>query len=193
MLESTINKPVLQFSSCYFAINLFLILIFTGTREATTVLASELHYLADQCTEKMHAQIASNFIALYTMYLGTVGGCDENEKCTIENVEVQCGEHIGTLRRRDISDSKQTPKVPVTVKFALKVPLLSVAYQDDLKETIEQISSDILSAVNEADLNLNISRDVLEYDTSKPPVFRFIGLVCDKGQILRRTKCGKPV
>lgn len=167
-------------------------MLFTEARTAETVLTSTLYYLADQCTEEMHAQIASNFIALYTQYMSTVGGCDENEaECTIENVEVECGEHSGTLRRRDISDSKQTSKVPLTLKFDVKVPLPSNASLGDLNETTQQISSDILAVLNETDLNLNISGIVLEYDTSKPPVFRFVGLVCDKGQVLRGTKCGK--
>ena len=139
----------------------------------------------------MHAQIASNFIALYTLYLRTAGGCDENEECTIENVEVECGEHSGTLRRRDLSDSEQTSKVPLTVKFAVKVPLPSNASLANLNETTEQISSDILAALNDTDLNLNISGVVLGYDASKPPVFRFVGLICDKGQVLRGIKCGK--
>ena len=139
----------------------------------------------------MHAQIASKFIAHYKQYLLTAVAVDENKKCTIENVEVECGEHIETLRRRDISDSKKTSKVPFTVKFATKVPLPSNASKADLNETIEQISSDIISVLNQRDLNLNISGVVLEYDASKPPVFRFVGLVCDKGQVLRGTKCGK--
>ena len=141
----------------------------------------------------MQAQIASNFIALYTQYLSIAVDCHDNGGCTIQNVEVECGEHIGPLRRRDISDSKLISKVqiPLTVKFTVKIPLPSNASLVDLNDTTEQISSDILAVLNEADLNLRIGGVVLEYDTSKPPVFRFVGLVCYKGQILRGTKCGK--
>ena len=139
----------------------------------------------------MHAQIARQFFALYTQYLGTVSGCDESEKCKVENVQVECGEHSGTVQRRDLSGSKQTSKVPLTVKFAVKIPLPSNASLVNINETTEQISKDMLAALNDTDLNLNISGVVLEYDASKPPVFRFVGLICDKGQVLRGIKCGK--
>ena len=139
----------------------------------------------------MHTSIASNFIALYTLYLGTIGECDGNEECTVENVEVECGEQSGTLRRRDIDDSQQASKVPLTVKFAVKVPLPSNAFVVGLNQTTQQISSNILASLNETDLSLNISGVVLEFDASKPPVVRIVGLVCDKGQVLKGTKCGK--
>ena len=155
------------------------------------MLASELHYLANQCTEKMHASIASNFIALYTQYLGTVGGCDGDVECTIENVEVECGGQSGTLRKRDIPDIQQPSKVPLIMKFAVKVPLPSNASMADLNQTTQQISNDILASLNETDLTLNVSGVVLEYDATRPPVVRILGLVCDKGQVLKGTKCGK--
>jgi len=161
------------------------------SRQAETLLALAYHYLADQCTEEMHASIASNFIALYTLYLGAVGGCDGNKECTIDNVNVECGEQSGTLRRRDIADSEQASKVPLTVTFAVKVPLPSNTSVVDLNQTTQQISSTILASLNETDLSLNISGVVLEYDPSKPPAVRVVGLVCDKGQVLKGTKCGK--
>ena len=155
------------------------------------MLALEYHYLADQCTEEMHDSIARNFIALYTLYLSTVGDCDGNKECTIENVDVECGKKSGTRRRRDISDSTQTSKVPLTVKFNVKVPLPSNTSMIGLNQTTQQISSNILASLKEANLNLNISGVVLEYDPSKPPVVRIVRLVCDKGQVLKGTKCGK--
>ena len=164
---------------------------FLETRQAQTLLALEYHYLTDQCTEEMHASIARNFIALYTLYLGTIGGCDGNTQCTIENVDVECGEHSGNLRRRDIAESEQASKVPLAIKFAVKVPLPSNASVIGLNQTTQQISSTILSSLNETDLSLNISGVVLEYDPSKPPTVRVVGLVCDKGQVLKGTKCGK--
>lgn len=154
------------------------------------MLALQLHYLADQCTAAIHSRIAINFIALYTQYLGTVG-CDGDVKCTIENVEVECGRQSGNLRRRDIADSEQALKVPLTVKFAVKVPLPSNTSLFGLNQTTKQISSNILASLNETDLTLNVSGVVLEYDSSIPPVVRIVGLVCDKGQVLKGTNCGK--
>ena len=141
----------------------------------------------------MHEQIARNFIVLYTQHMQTFAPeiCDEIEDCSLKEVDVECGEQSGPLRKKDLSDAKQTSKVPITVKFAVKVPLLSNTSQADLNQTIQQLSSYILAALNKANLNLNISGIVLEYDISKPPVFRFVALVCDKGQVLRETKCGK--
>ena len=139
----------------------------------------------------MHARIASNFIALYSQYLGTIGGCDEDVECTIENVEVECGGQSGNLRRRDIADGEQPSKVPLTVKFAVKVPLPSNASVANVDQTTQQIASDIFASLNETDLTLNVSGVVLEYDKTRPPVVRILGIVCDKGQVLKGTKCGK--
>ena len=155
------------------------------------MLALEYHYLADQCTNEMHDSIARNFIALYTLYLGTVGGCDGNEECTIASVNVECGEQSGTRRRRDIANSKQASKVPLTVEFAVKVPLPKNASIIGLNQTTQHISNNILASLKESDLTLNISGVVLEYDPSKPPMVRMVGLVCDEGQVLKGIKCGK--
>lgn len=154
---------------------------FIESCEATTLLASELHYLAEQCTEGMHAGIASNFTELVTRHLGTVGG--GSEKCAIENVEVACGKRSIILRRRDIVDSVQSSKVPLTVTFAVKVPLPGNASVVGLNQTTQKISSEILGFLNETDLSLNNSGVFLEYDVSKPPVVRIIGPVCDKGKV----------
>jgi len=103
---------------------------------------------------------------------------------------VECGQQSGTLQRRDIADSEQASKVPLTVNFDVKVPLPSNASLVNLNQTTQQISSTILASLNETDLTL-ISGVVLEYDASKPPVVLVVGLVCDKGQVLKGTKCGK--
>ena len=155
------------------------------------MLALEYHYLADQCTEEMHESIVLNFIPLYTLYLGTVGDCDGNEECTIANVDVECGDQSGARRRRDIANSEQASKVPLTVKFDVKVPLPSNASMIGLNQTTQQISSNILASLKEANLTLNINGVVLEYDPSKPPLVQIVGLVCDKGQVLKGTECGK--
>ena len=139
----------------------------------------------------MHARIASSFIELVTQHLGTTEGGVGNEKCAIENVQVECGERSIRLRRSDIVDSKQFSKVPLTLKFAVKVPLPSNAFVVDLNQTTQEISSDLVDSLNETDLTLNISGVVLEYDESNPPLVRLVGLFCDKGQILKGTHCGK--
>ena len=139
----------------------------------------------------MHALFPSNFIARYTQYLGAIGGCDGNEKCTIENVHMECEERSIRVRRRDIVDSEQASKVPLTVNFTVKVPLPSNASVMGLNQTNKQISSNILAALNETDRILNISGVVFEYDALKPPVVRVDGLVCDEGRVLKGTKYGK--
>ena len=185
------NKLTLVYLLTRYLSDIYYSFIFLEVRQANTLLDSELHYLAYQCTVQMHSRIARNFIALYTDYLGTVGGCDGDVECTIENVEVDCGAQSGILRRRDIADGEQPSKVPITVKFAVKVPLPSNASVADLNQTTQRISSNILASLNETDLTLNVSGVVLEYDSTRPPVVRILGLVCDKGQVLKGTKCGK--
>ncbi|XP_020610357.1 netrin receptor UNC5A-like isoform X2 [Orbicella faveolata] len=170
-------------------VNMEIITINKGKRQAKVLLSSELHYLAKQCTEEKHAFVASDSVERFTKLLGTIGGCDGSEKCAIENVQVECEERSVTLRRTDIVGIKQASKVPVTVKFALRVPLPSNTSVVSLNQTTQQVSSNILASLNETDLTLNISGVVLEYDPSKPPVVRIVGLVCDKGQLPKGTKC----
>ena len=148
--------------------------------QAKALLASNLPYLAEQCTEEMQALIAKNFIELITKHLGT-----------IENVQVECEERSITLPRRDIVNSEQSPKVPLTLKFDTKVPLPSNVSVADLNRTTQQMTRDILAFLNKTNLTLNITGVMLEYDASKPPVVHTVGLVCDKGQVLKGTKWGK--
>ena len=152
----------------------------------------DLHYLVGQCGgEDVNEVIAANFIELFkNSPFGMAGGC--NGQCTINNVRVVCGENqTEARRRRDAANDKQTSKIPLTVYFALKVPLPSNASLVNLNQTALQISNNMLEALNETDLDLNISGVVIEYDSSKLPVFRLISLVCDNGQVQRGTKCGK--
>ncbi len=166
-------------------LQLLFIVMISGTHSPIAIVNGELHYLTDDCGgEDMHEVIASNFIELLNKSRFGMAGACSHELCTIDNVRVECGEQTGTRRRRDT-------KVPLTVKFALKVPLPSNASEANLDQTTQELSSDLLTALNETDLDLNIDGVVIEYDTSKPPVFRVVGLVCDKGQVLRGTKCGK--
>ncbi len=138
----------------------------------------------------MNEVIASNFIELFrNSPFGMAGGC--NGQCTIDNVRVVCGDETEARRKRDAADDKQTSKIPLTVYFTLKVPLPTNDSLNNLNQTTLQISNSMIEALNDTDLNQNISGVVMEYDTSKPPVFRFVGLLCDKGQVLRGTTCGK--
>ena len=140
----------------------------------------------------MHTQIVKNVTTIYNLYMGTTRGCDGNEKCSVENVEVECGEHREPPRKRYvISVIKQNSKVPIIVKFDVQVPLPSNAPLVDLKKTTQQLSSDILSALNNKVLNLNFNGIDLEYDTSTQPVIRFVRVACDEGQVPGGTKCGK--
>ena len=147
------------------------------------IVNGDLHYLVDTCGDEAVSEvIASNFIQLLqNSVFGSAGAC--NSQCTIDNVEVECGE-TGTRRRR-------TPSVPLTMRFALKVPLPVNASLVDLNETAELLSNDLLSTLNETDLNLNISGIVIKYDTSRAPQLRLVSLVCGKGQVQRGTHCGK--
>ena len=148
------------------------------------IVNGDLHYLVDACGDEAVSEvIASNFIQLLqNSVFSSAGAC--NSQCTIDNVEVECGE-TGTRRRRE------TPNVPLTMRFALKVPLPVNASLVDLNETAELLSNDLLSTLNETDLNLNISGIVIKYDTSRAPQLRLVSLVCGKGQVQRGTHCGK--
>jgi len=139
----------------------------------------------------MNGPTASNFTALYTQYLGTLGGFNGNEDCTIENVHVKCEEQNITLSIRRTPYSELASERPLTVEFALKVPLPSNASLVDLNQTTQRLSNNVLTSLNETDLTVNIGGVVLRYDTSKPPVVRVTGLVCDKGQVRKGINCGK--
>lgn len=122
----------------------------------------------------------------------TLRGWYGNEDCTIESAErpVKCVEPGIRLGRRRIVYSKQAIKVPLSVRFVVKVLLPSNLSFADLNQTTQGLSSNVLTSL-ETDQPLNISGVVLEHDASKPPDVRVDGLVCDKGQVLKGTKCGK--
>ena len=162
-----------------------------GIHQAKVLLALELHYLSDKCRGGMSDGTPSSFITLYTQYLGTLGGCFGNEDCTIKIVNVKCVERRITLGRKLIAYIDQPSKVPLTVNSAVKVPLPSNASLVDLNQTTQQLSSKVLKCLKETDRTLNISGAVLEYDASKSRVLGVGRLVCDKGQVLKGTKCGK--
>ena len=155
------------------------------------VVNGDVHYLVDKCGgESVNEVIAGNFIDLFSNSpFGMAGGC--NGKCTIDNVRVECGNQTEARRRRKAADGKQAFKIPLTVHFSLKVPLPSNAPLFDLNQTSQQISNNLLEALNETDLTLDINGVIIVYDLSKPPVFRLTSLVCSEGQVQRGTRCGK--
>lgn len=137
----------------------------------------------------MNEVIASNFIELFkNSAFGMAGGCGLN-KCTIDNVRVVCGGQTRSRRSRaTASDTDQALNISLAVYFFLDVPIMSNVSLVDLNRTLP---SKFTSDLERADLNLNISDTIIEYDPSKPPIFRLVRLLCDAGQVLRGTSCGK--
>ena len=128
-----------------------------------TLLKIQLHYLADQCSQQINQQIASNFIALYTTYLGPDNDCDSLGLCTFENVEVECGDQTGTLRKRDLGSNQLSSRISLSISFDLKVPLPENTTEADLNQTTEEISSNLLLKFNRADVNLKYQWDFLSF------------------------------
>ncbi|XP_015752647.1 PREDICTED: sushi, von Willebrand factor type A, EGF and pentraxin domain-containing protein 1-like, partial [Acropora digitifera] len=115
-------------------------------------------------------------------------------EAVMDNVQSRtCGLNAET-KRKPVGEERQLMaskllRFPLLCIFALKTPLPSNASLLDLNQTSQQISNNLLEALKKTDLNLNISGVVIEYDTSKPPVFRLTSLVCSKGQVQRGTRC----
>ena len=95
------------------------------------------------------------------------------------------------LGRKLIVYGDQPSKVPLTVNSTVKVTLPSNASFVDVNQTIQRLSSNVRKFLMETDLTLNFNGAVLEYDASNPPVLGVGSLVCDKGQVVKGTKCGK--
>ncbi|PFX23090.1 Low-density lipoprotein receptor-related protein 6 [Stylophora pistillata] len=159
------------------------------TRPAKTLLDIQLYYLANQCSEEIHSQISSNFIALYVNFWGPLIGCGSAEECEIGSVHVECGDQTGILKKRDVEEREKKTQVFLKVRFSLKVPLPINTSVEAVNETAEEISEGILRVFNDTNLSMNISGNVLEYDTSKVPQIRLERLLCDQGQVLKETKC----
>ena len=119
------------------------------------------------------------------------GACNGNEDCTIENVEVECGETTEVRKRRDTNEENQSIKIPLTVSFTIKVPLPNNTNESDFNRTSLQISNDIMSALNKEDMTLNVSGTVLVKDTSRPVEVHVMRLICDEGQVENGGTCGK--
>ena len=80
----------------------------------------------------------------------------------------------------------------LVLNFALKVPLSNYSSNTSLdrNETSLQISNDILAALEPA-ASLNITGVVIVVDTTRPPDIQLASFICDDGQVLIGTKCGK--
>ena len=104
---------------------------------------------------------------------------------------MECGDQAGTLRKRDLGSNQLSSRISLSISFDLKVPLPENTTAADLNQTTEEISSNLLLKFNRTDVNLNISGISLVFDASKPPQVRFVRLLCDSGQVLRGSKCGK--
>ena len=134
----------------------------------------------------MNEEIAGKFIALFKkLTFGNIHCMNNPAICSIENVKVECGKQ--TRRRRDTRAT-----IPLTVTFALKVPLSNSSDSSlDLNQTSLQISNDILAALEKVDMSLNVTGVVIVEDTTRPPEIRLTRLVCDEGQVQSGTICGK--
>ena len=151
----------------------------------------QYHYLTGTCGgEEINEEIANKFIQLL-MTTSYGQACAHDPDCTFNaaDVRVYCGEQ--TRRKRDTTGSSQTATIPLTVNFTLEVPILSHRNTSlDLNETSLQISNDILSALDKADMSLNISGVVIQTDPARPPEIRLIRLVCGEGQVQSGATCG---
>ena len=171
-------------------------LFFSETHKPKGVLLNgKYHYLTGKCgTKEVNEHIAGNFIALLmSTSLGMAGACYGNPDCTIENVEVECGE-TAARKRRETNEEEQNGQIPLTVTFTLQVPLpnnVNTNESFDLNRTSLQIANDILSALNKEDMTLNASGVVLVKDTSKPAEVRLVRFICDEGQVQSGATCGK--
>ena len=109
--------------------------------------------------------------------------------CTIEDVEVSCGE---SRVERDVIGKNQTANIPLTISFMLKIPLLSYNNVSlNLNQTIQRILSNILGALVNLDLTFNTSGVVFQRDPSRLLEMRLFHLICDEGQVLVGEVCGK--
>ena len=149
------------------------------------MLNGRYHYLTNNCNKDQTEEIVANFKALlfgspFGQHIcGSIPDCQNSIK-----VDVNCGEQ--TRRRRDT-----TASVPLTVNFAVEVPLANYSNTLlDVNETSLQISNDILAALEPA-ASLNITGVVIVVDTTRPPEIHLNSFVCGDGQVLVGTKCGK--
>lgn len=154
------------------------------------VVNGQIHYLTEDCGgEESKRTVARNFITLFKQHpFGFFGGCVSNEKCTIENVRVECGSRK-RLKRESLK-RRQKSQLYFQVTFTIKVPLASNSSQD-LNKTSQELSQTIASDLNETQLDLDIGNKTLQVDKSVSPVITIAGFACDKGQVKRKDRCGE--
>ena len=145
----------------------------------------QYHYLTNNCNKDPANEIVAKFKILLLRSLWGLHRCRSISDCQNIKVDVDCGEQ--TRRKRDTAEL-----LPLSVNFALKVPLSNYSSNTslDLNETSLQISNDILAAL-EPVASLNITGVVIVVDTTRPPEIQLISFICDDGQVLIGTKCGK--
>lgn len=150
----------------------------------------QIHYLTKECGDEDSKRIvARNFITLFKQHpIGFLGGCFSNEKCTIENVRVECGPR--TRQRRESLERRQTSKLYFQVTFTIKVPLLNNSSQDFNKTSVE-LSETIAADLKETKLDLDIGDVILQADKSVFPVITVAGFACEEGQVERNGRCGE--
>ena len=145
----------------------------------------QYHYLTNNCNKGPANEIVANFKFLLVRALWGLQRCRSIPDCKNIKVDVDCGEQ--TRRTRDTA-----ALLPLSVNFALKVPLSNYSSNTsiDLNETSLQISNDILAAL-EPVASLNITGVVIVVDKTRPPEIQLTSFICDDGQVLIGTKCGK--
>ena len=143
------------------------------------------HYLTNNCNKELTQVIVAKFMALLLRSFWSPSICRTIRDCQNIKVDVKCGEE--TRRRRDTA-----ALLPLSVNFALEVPLSNYSSNTslDVNETSLQISNDILAALEPA-ASLNITGVVIEVDTTRPLEIQLTSFICDDGQVLIGTKCGK--
>ena len=149
----------------------------------------QIHYLTEECgDEESNRMVARKFISLFKQHPFGYGGCVSNQKCTIENVRVECGSR--TRQRREFLDRRPKSKLYFQVAFTIKVPLDTNSSQD-LNKTSKELSQAIAANLNETKLDLNIGNTTLQIDKSVSPVITIAGFACDEGQVKRKNRCGE--
>jgi len=146
------------------------------------------HFLTNKCGgQDMNEKIADRYIQLPLSSTSDWFACRNNPDCKIENFKVDCGEQSPdqTRQRRDT-----TAKIPLTVSFDLKVPLVNYSnLSHDLNQTLLKMLNDILATLDKADISWNISGVNIQNNPSRPPEVRLLRFICAEGQVQSEAAC----
>lgn len=150
----------------------------------------QIHYLTEECGgEESKRIVARNFVTLFKqLSFGLLGGCVFNQKCTIENVRVECGPR--KRHKRESLNRRRNSKLYFQVTFTVKVPLVRNSSKD-LNKTSQELLQTIAADLNETKLDLDIGNKTLQADKSVSPVITLAGFACDEGQVKRKNRCGE--